>query len=98
PLQVVEARTVAWPWSGADVVVLKPPHLSRDGGTGRRNGLTIRRPSGHGGSTPPPAPWRLAKTWNVPECVFSLHGTLTSLRLRYLVPNKTVIRYLQGGV
>src|SRR5207248_4841956 len=27
---------------------------SRDGGTGRRSGLKIRRPSGHGGSTPPP--------------------------------------------
>src|SRR5579862_4167935 len=26
----------------------------RDGGTGRRSGLKIRRPSGHGGSTPPP--------------------------------------------
>src|SRR5450755_2936080 len=28
--------------------------LSRDGGTGRRSGLKIRRPSGLGGSTPPP--------------------------------------------
>src|SRR5271155_5735204 len=27
---------------------------SRDGGTGRRSGLKIRRPSGLGGSTPPP--------------------------------------------
>src|ERR1700751_288700 len=26
----------------------------RDGGTGRRSGLKIRRPSGLGGSTPPP--------------------------------------------
>jgi hypothetical protein len=27
---------------------------SRDGGIGRRSGLKIRRPQGHGGSTPPP--------------------------------------------
>src|SRR4051812_42169067 len=38
----------------ADVVVFKKPSHRRDGGTGRRNGLKIRRPSGHGGSTPPP--------------------------------------------
>ena len=30
------------------------PFPSRDGGTGRRSGLKIRRPSGLGGSTPPP--------------------------------------------
>src|SRR6185312_14436777 len=29
-------------------------HPRRDGGTGRRSGLKIRRPSGLGGSTPPP--------------------------------------------
>jgi hypothetical protein len=29
-------------------------HERRDGGTGRRSGLKIRRPSGLGGSTPPP--------------------------------------------
>src|SRR5207248_4214632 len=33
---------------------LNMPLSSRDGGTGRRSGLKIRRPSGHGGSTPPP--------------------------------------------
>jgi hypothetical protein len=33
---------------------LKLPSISRDGGTGRRSGLKIRRPSGLGGSTPPP--------------------------------------------
>src|ERR1700733_14335204 len=32
----------------------KKAFSSRDGGTGRRSGLKIRRPSGLGGSTPPP--------------------------------------------
>src|SRR5271165_1325311 len=35
--------------------------LGRDGGTGRRSGLKIRRPSGLGGSTPPPGTNRLGK-------------------------------------
>ena len=39
----------------------------RDGGTGRRSGLKIRRPSGLGGSTPLPAPFqkpiKYAATW-----------------------------------
>src|SRR6266705_473512 len=33
---------------------MEKPSLGRDGGTGRRSGLKIRRPSGLGGSTPPP--------------------------------------------
>jgi hypothetical protein len=35
---------------------------SRDGGTGRRSGLKIRRPSGLGGSTPPPGTKRIDVT------------------------------------
>jgi hypothetical protein len=44
---------------------IKHFHPSRDGGTGRRSGLKIRRPSGLGGSTPPPG--TIAQpTWNHP--------------------------------
>src|SRR5438876_2041643 len=50
-LQRPATQTIA---ATADVVILKFHPSRRDGGTGRRNGLKIRRPSGHGGSTPPP--------------------------------------------
>ena len=48
---------------------------SRDGGIGRRTGLKIRRPQGHGGSTPPPG------TSAAPE----LHDKFVMPRARYSV-------------
>ena len=37
-----------------ECLISSRPFLSRDGGTGRRSGLKIRRASALGGSTPPP--------------------------------------------
>ena len=46
--------TCSAPDSGCAILRRADPTSSRDGGTGRRSGLKIRRPQGHGGSTPPP--------------------------------------------
>ena len=52
--------TVLLDWSESSQASWRGPTYdtiaSRDGGTGRRSGLKIRRPSGLGGSTPPPGP------------------------------------------
>ena len=56
PNEVVEFRAGAFLWGQSHKLVVKSGTStnSRDGGTGRRSGLKIRRPSGLGGSTPPP--------------------------------------------
>ena len=38
----------------ACAILFETANLCRDGGTGRRSGLKIRRSQGRGGSTPPP--------------------------------------------
>src|SRR3954447_19913875 len=52
-------KSTTWQWYAlalqpAPYAKLWERFTCRDGGTGRRSGLKIRRPSGLGGSTPPP--------------------------------------------
>ena len=52
-IRSVRERGGGW-GKGCAILFMDIPTPSRDGGTGRRSGLKIRRPQGHGGSTPPP--------------------------------------------
>src|SRR5580658_10523129 len=46
---------------GYAILLEHRPTPGRDGGTGRRSGLKIRRPQGRGGSTPPPGTIKINK-------------------------------------
>jgi hypothetical protein len=60
------------PPNGCAILWKHRPPRSRDGGTGRRSGLKIRRSQGRGGSTPPPGTNKINKIRNtdILGCLF----------------------------
>ena len=74
------------------------PTPCRDGGTGRRSGLKIRRPQGHGGSTPPPG----TKIYNAINTLKSIiyidYTPKAPLRLGLRFPKHSRLRYNYGTV
>jgi hypothetical protein len=72
----------------------KKAFLRRDGGTGRRSGLKIRRPSGLGGSTPPPG--TISKTHRIRGYLDSLSARdepvqQTQRTLRQYITNERLV-------
>jgi hypothetical protein len=66
----------------------------RDGGTGRRSGLKIRRPSGLGGSTPPPG--TISRTHKIRSYLGSLSACdepvqQTQRTLRQYITNERLV-------